>query len=68
MNSEVDGPHKSLASDIHKQLRSNLISNVYKQYKENGYIFEQYNDDGKGQGCYPFTGWSALVPLIMAEL
>ena len=30
--------------------RSNLISNMYKEYTERGYIWEQYNDQtGRGQ-------------------
>lgn len=33
-----------------------------------GYVWEQYNDrTGEGQGCKPFTGWSALTVLMMGE-
>lgn len=33
-----------------------------------GYVWEQYNDrTGDGQGCKPFTGWSALTVLMMGE-
>jgi len=64
----VDGPHRNRAGVIYKELRKNLVNNLYKNYKQTGYIWEQYDDKtGKGQGCYPFTGWSALVTLIMAE-
>jgi len=66
--SQQDGPYKEDCSHIYKELRDNLIHNVFSQYKKTGYIWEQYDDStGKGQGCYPFTGWSALVTLIMAD-
>ena len=71
-----------LAKNIYSRLRSNVIRNIYDQFLETGYIWEQYNDGenqekfsedgmskkaGKGQGTFPFTGWSALVVLIMSE-
>ena len=63
-----EGPYKDEFAKVYKELRHNLVSNVYNQYKTTGYIWEQYNDKtGEGQGCYPFTGWSALVTMIMAE-
>ena len=56
------------ALNVYKKLRKNLVDNVMKQYEKTGYIWEQYNDKtGKGQGCRPFTGWSALVVLMMGE-
>uniref|UniRef100_A0A6A7G1H0 Mannosyl-oligosaccharide glucosidase n=1 Tax=Hirondellea gigas TaxID=1518452 RepID=A0A6A7G1H0_9CRUS len=62
------GPYASLAAEIYKELRLNLINNLFKEYKRTGYLWEQYNDQtGKGQGCRPFTGWSALIVLTMAE-
>ncbi len=66
--STVDGPYKAKASDIYKDLRQAVMSNILDNYSKTGYIWEQYNDStGKGQGSHPFTGWSALVTLIMAE-
>uniref|UniRef100_A0A803TTL9 Mannosyl-oligosaccharide glucosidase n=1 Tax=Anolis carolinensis TaxID=28377 RepID=A0A803TTL9_ANOCA len=65
---QLEGPYREQASALYRQLRANLIGNVFRQYQESGYIWEQYNDStGRGQGCYPFTGWSALVVLMMAE-
>uniref|UniRef100_A0AAR2IP76 Mannosyl-oligosaccharide glucosidase n=1 Tax=Pygocentrus nattereri TaxID=42514 RepID=A0AAR2IP76_PYGNA len=64
----IEGPYKEEAAAIYQELRTNVISNVYKQYQETGYIWEQYNDStGRGQGSHPFTGWSALTVVIMAE-
>ena len=64
----VKGPHSPLAADLHKQLRDNIINNILSEYKRTGYIWEQYDDKtGQGKGCHPFTGWSALVTLLMAD-
>lgn len=61
-------PISSMAEDAYRDLRTNLINNVFQQYKRTGYIWENYNDNtGAGQGCHPFTGWSALVVLMMSE-
>ena len=65
----TEGPYMKLSLEIYQQLRLNLISNIFNNYRATGYIWEQYNDKtGSGQGCYPFTGWSALVTLMMAEV
>ena len=64
----VSGPYQTNAAEIYDELRSNLVKNIYKQYVNTGYIWENYSDKiGDGKGCHPFTGWSALVTLIMAE-
>lgn len=64
----VDGPFAEQAKKIYEDLRNNVVNNVIKQYKTTGYVWEQYNDEtGKGSGCYPFTGWSALIVAIMSE-
>lgn len=66
--SNIDGPYKSLAKRIYKELRDNIINNVINQYYKSGYIWEQYNDKtGEGSGCRPFTGWTALTLLLMSE-
>lgn len=65
----VDGPYRSIAAEIYSKLRDNIVKNIYTQYQKTGYIWENYNDKtGEGKGCHPFTGWSALVTLIMAEI
>lgn len=63
-----DGPYRERAKDIRDELRSNIIRNVVGNYHKTGYIWEQYNQKtGKGKGAHPFTGWTSLVLLIMAE-
>ncbi|XP_054634277.1 mannosyl-oligosaccharide glucosidase [Dunckerocampus dactyliophorus] len=66
--SNTQGPYQQRAADLYEELRTSIISNVYRQYVETGYIWEQYSDTtGRGQGSHPFTGWSALTLLMMAE-
>ncbi|KAM4809599.1 mannosyl-oligosaccharide glucosidase [Rhinophrynus dorsalis] len=63
-----EGPYQERAAGLYRELRQNLLANLYRQYKETGFLWEQYNDvTGRGQGSFPFTGWSALALLIMAE-
>jgi len=62
------GLNSELAASLYNELRSNVIDNVFLQYRASGYVWEQYNDTtGQGKGSHPFTGWSALVVAIMAE-
>lgn len=66
--STTHGPYQEKSTALYEELRTNIINNVYRQYVETGYIWEQYNDGtGRGQGSHPFTGWSALTVLMMAE-
>ena len=67
--SVVEGPYKEKAEKIYGELRKAVVDNILKNYENSGYIWEQYNDmTGQGQGSHPFTGWSGLVVLIMAEI
>lgn len=67
--SSTTGPYQAKANTIYIELREAIIRNILKNYEENGYIWEQYNDKtGKGQGTHPFTGWSSLLVAIMAEI
>ncbi|GFO20120.1 mannosyl-oligosaccharide glucosidase [Plakobranchus ocellatus] len=66
--SSVEGPYMDKAKTVYTDLRKNLVTNIFKEYERTGYIWENYNDKtGEGKGSHPFTGWSALVVLIMAE-
>ncbi|KAH9259130.1 hypothetical protein BASA81_002750 [Batrachochytrium salamandrivorans] len=43
-----------------------VIGNVVKQYWEGGFLYESYDaNTGKGRGTRPFTGWTALIVLLM---
>ncbi|ORX92341.1 glycoside hydrolase [Basidiobolus meristosporus CBS 931.73] len=65
---DVEGPYQDLAKEIYTKLRKNVMNTIYKDYQKTGYIWEQYSSEtGRGQRSHPFTGWSALVTLIMAE-
>ncbi|KYN05737.1 PREDICTED: mannosyl-oligosaccharide glucosidase GCS1 [Cyphomyrmex costatus] len=67
--SNVKGPYQESAKKIYQELRKNLIQNIIIQYKKTGYLWEQYDDtEGKGKGSHPFTGWTSLVVLLMAEI
>lgn len=64
----VPGPYQDRAQKIYTKLRDNLIQNVYKNYKKTGYVWEQYSEEtGEGKRSHPFTGWTSLILLIMAE-
>ncbi|XP_074721407.1 mannosyl-oligosaccharide glucosidase [Strix uralensis] len=65
---EAAGPQRERAAELYRELRHNLVANVYRQFSESGFLWEHYSDStGRGQGCRPFAGWSALVVLVMAE-
>lgn len=67
--SNIEGPYQDKARKIYQNLRKNLIQNVIKQYKKTGYIWENYGDvHGEAKGSHPFTGWTSLVLLLMAEI
>ena len=64
----VEGPYRETAGILYSRLRENLVRNVFQQYQETGYFWEQYDDiTGRGMGAHPFNGWSSLVLLMMAE-
>jgi len=62
------GPFQLLAREVYRNLRSALVSNMFREWRKSGTVFEQYSDNnGNGQRGKHFTGWSALIVLIMAE-
>ncbi|KAL3981907.1 Mannosyl oligosaccharide glucosidase family protein [Acanthocheilonema viteae] len=66
--SAVEGSNRELAFGVYSDLRNNLITNVAREFRRTGFLWENYNDEtGQGQGAHPFTGWSSLVLSIMAE-
>lgn len=65
----TEGPHRERARRLYEELRGNVVGNVLREYARTGYVWEQYDDaTGSGKGSHPFTGWSALFTLMMAEL
>jgi mannosyl-oligosaccharide glucosidase len=61
-------PYHDRARLIYDRLRTNLIDNMTNQYMKSGFIWEQYDDvDGHGKRSHPFTGWSALITLVITE-
>nr|XP_027191588.1 mannosyl-oligosaccharide glucosidase GCS1-like isoform X2 [Cicer arietinum] len=66
--SKESGPYQDKAKAMYKELRSNLIRNIVRNYQQTGFLWEQYDQiKGNGKGAHPFTGWTSVVVLIMAE-
>ncbi|KAL4067531.1 glycoside hydrolase [Scleroderma citrinum] len=64
----VPGPYQKRAKEIYEGLRRNVIDNVFKEYQRTGYVWEQYDAlTGEGRRSHPFTGWTSLITLILAE-
>lgn len=65
----ADSSKKSTkARSLYQALKRNLVDNVFRNWKETGYCYEQFSPhDGKGQGIEHFTGWTALVVNIMGR-
>jgi len=74
----LDVKTKQRCSRLYKKIRNDVIKCMYKEWKRTGYVWEQYEDEPvsdnsfdlihKGKGTRPFTGWSANVVLLMAEI
>ncbi|KAJ3217244.1 Processing alpha glucosidase I [Dinochytrium kinnereticum] len=64
----VDEEVRRRAAEVYVELRGNLVRNIFKVYEETGFVWEQYSPEtGEGKRSHPFTGWTSLVVLIMAE-
>ena len=58
----------SSGKELYDTIRYRLISTVYKNWKIDHVFWEQYNDKTQmGQYTYPFTGWTTLILLIVAQ-
>ena len=63
------GPNQERCALIYNQLRKNLLDTILSEYKRSNMFWEQYDEStGKGTRGHPFTGWTALVLNIMAEI
>eukprot|EP00250_Pteridium_aquilinum_P016497 c23131_g1_i1 orf=429-2942(-) len=67
--SHEPGPYRGTALQIYSRLRDNLTRNVVESYHGSGYLWEQYDDaaERRGKGAHPFTGWTSLILLVMAD-
>lgn len=58
---------RSEAAAAYGQLRENVVSTVFNEWKRTGYVWEQYDSvGGEARGGKQFTGWTALAANIMA--
>ncbi|KAK6541770.1 Processing alpha glucosidase I [Orbilia ellipsospora] len=63
----VKGPHQKQAAKLYKELRKNVVNNVFKVWEETGFAWEQYEQEtGSAKGVQHFLGWTSLVVNIMA--
>ena len=59
-------PHRAQAARMYRQLRRNLVENVFREWERTGFAWEQYNpESGEGQRTQHFTGWTSLVVKMM---
>jgi len=62
------GPYQTKAKEIYTELRQNIVNNVVREYQRSGYVWEQYDArTGEGRRSHPFTGWTSLTAMIIAE-
>ncbi|CAE8634251.1 unnamed protein product [Polarella glacialis] len=67
--SHPDPAVKELAGQAHASLREGFVSTVLQALKKQRFFFENFDPDtGQGTGVGPFTGWTTLVALVMADL
>lgn len=53
-------------SSTYRQLRINLVENVFSQWKKTGFVWENYDDiTGDAKGAKNFLGWTSTVAMIM---
>ena len=54
---------------IYNLLRKNLQNSILSSYHDSGFFWEHYEDvSGSGTRGHPFSGWTALIINIMAEI
>lgn len=65
----IKDPVAKQARSLYVNLKANLIDNIYKNWEETGYVYENYNAlNGRGSGSREFTGWTALIVNIMGRM
>lgn len=65
-----DGPYRFQAENLYDELKQAVLQNAFNVYTQTGHLWENYSpdDDGHGKSGRQFTGWSALVLLIYADM
>eukprot|EP01133_Synstelium_polycarpum_P014239 gene14239-16801_t len=62
------GPCSEGFAEMYFTLRHNIIDNIYRVHRDTGFLWEQYHGiEGNGERNHPFTGWTSLVLLMLAE-
>jgi hypothetical protein len=57
---------KQTMNSLRISVVNDLVSNIVKQYKDFGFVFENYHSTtGLGRGTKPFTGWTSLMALFI---
>ncbi|CEM25414.1 unnamed protein product [Vitrella brassicaformis CCMP3155] len=65
----LPGPLRASMDRLYWELRERLVATIMTAYEKQGYMYESYHErSGRGLGAAPFTGWTATVVLIVAEL
>ena len=60
---------KNRSLRLYHELRKNIQNSVLSNYHQTGFFWEHYEDlGGKGTRGHPFSGWTALIINIMAEM
>ncbi|KAK4529193.1 hypothetical protein CCYA_CCYA01G0050 [Cyanidiococcus yangmingshanensis] len=64
----LPGPSQKSAAHLYERTRQAIIETVLREHERTGFFWEHYDPaTGRGGGGHPFTGWTALVVLIMDE-
>jgi len=59
------GPYRLKAASMYKELRKDVVGNVYKEWERTGFAWEQYEQEsGEAKGVQHFLGWTSLVVLM----
>lgn len=66
-NPQASKELREKAGQIYKDLRINIVDNVYNNWERTGFAWEQYDEaTGNGKGVKHFLGWTSLTVMIMA--
>lgn len=66
--SSSDASFAQDAERAYQNLRSVVVGSGLREWRQSGMVYEQYSDeDGRGLKGKMFTGWSALLVLVISE-